>query len=489
MSDQSPPQNIEIERSVLGATLVAEPSLIAVLENVGLAAEDFYLDKHRLIFACICGLRAEGKPVDELMVAEALAREGMTDAAGGRHYISELAASVAAPSHAKHYAEVVLGHSCQRAKQQIGQGLSNGLMPAEAIDELNKLLRRGSQAGADRSLRVLDVSAMVETAPPAIPWVIEGLAIERTLTLLSGKEGEGKSLLSMGLAAGVAQGEEVAGLTCRRRNVLVIDAENGEYEIHRRVRALGLPGERITLVEAIDFHLGRDLARLEALIAEHKPGLVILDSFRSLWPGGDENDSAAAAAVLDPLRNLLRRRGPAGILLHHVSRSGNDYRGNSAIGASIELGFRLSRHQGDPEARERRSLRNFKCRPAPEPKVRWMRLHAEREQVFIESADPFEEKEPSVPKRADLAPRLLAAASEPIRWPDLARAMGREPKDGTARRLRDDLLKSGELEKLSDGRFVVSTGVTPSRSALESRERRGCQGVDTPGESGGGTSR
>lgn len=88
---------------------------------------------------------------------------------------------------------------------------------------------------------------------------------------------------------------------------------------------------------------------------------------------------------------MLRRLGPAGILLHHVSRSGNDYRGTSAIGAAIELGFRLARHPGDPEARERRSLRCFKCRPAPEPEEKWLRLHIERDQVFIDPAEPFAE--------------------------------------------------------------------------------------------------
>ena len=129
---------------------------------------------------------------------------------------------------------------------------------------------------------------------------------------------------------------------------------------------------------------------------------------------------------------MLRRLGPAGILLHHVSRSGNDYRGTSAIGAAIELGFRLARHPGDPEARERRSLRCFKCRPAPEPEEKWLRLHIERDQVFIDPAEPFAEagEQPPAPKRAELAPQLLAAAKEPTTWPDLARALDRSPKDG-----------------------------------------------------------
>lgn len=333
-------------------------------------------------------------------------------------------------------------------------------------------------------LRVLDVARMVATDPPPIPYVVQGVAIERTLTLLSGREGEGKSLLAMAVAAGVANGEPVAGLDCERRKVLIIDAENGEYEIHRRVKALGLPSGGVTVVEAEGFHLGRDLPELETLIEREQPGLVIFDSFRSLWLGGDENDSAAVSAVLDPLRNMLRRLGPAGILLHHISRAGNDYRGTSAIGASVELGFRLGRVKNDPEARERRVLHCFKSRPAPEPEDYWFRFHVEREQVFIEDAEPFggggDEVRSRAPRRTELAPRLLAAAVKPIPWPDLARAIDRDPKNGTARRLRDDLLGTGELVKLGDGRLQVPYEVAPSESASESGVGHGVPSAKPP---------
>lgn len=342
---------------------------------------------------------------------------------------------------------------------------------------------RPGMPGHDR-LRVLDVAQMVAADPPAVPYVIEGIAIARTLTLISGREGEGKSLLAMALAAGVARGESVAGIECQQAKVLLVDAENGEYEIHRRVKALGLPSAGVTVVEAEDFHLGRNFAELESLIELEQPSLVILDSFRSLWPGGDENDSAAVAAVLDPLRNMLRRQGPAGILLHHVSRAGNNYRGTSAIGASIEVGFRLTRHPKDPDKRDRRSLHCFKSRPAPELEDRWLRLHVEREQVFIEAAESFAGEEGSersyVPKRTELAPLLLAAAASPTEWPDLARAIDRSPKDGTARRLRDELLRAGELIKLDDGRLWVPDGMAPSDAAPRAESKARVPGAKTP---------
>ena len=62
-------------------------------------------------------------------------------------------------------------------------------------------------------LRRLDVARMVRENPPPVPWIIEGLVVRGALTVLNGREGEGKSLLAMALAAGVALGENQAGMS------------------------------------------------------------------------------------------------------------------------------------------------------------------------------------------------------------------------------------------------------------------------------------
>src|ERR1700710_2860049 len=102
-----PPQNIEAEESVLGAMLVAEPTLTRVIDEVKLNAADFYLEKHGAIFSCIHDLYAASKPVDELSVSESLTQRNQIEEAGGKHYVSELAAKVPAAGNAKHCGEVV----------------------------------------------------------------------------------------------------------------------------------------------------------------------------------------------------------------------------------------------------------------------------------------------------------------------------------------------------------------------------------------------
>ena len=140
-----PPQNIEAEESVLGAMLVAEPTLTRVIDEVKLNAEDFYLDKHRVIFACVHDLYAASKPVDELSVAEALVQHNKIEEAGGKHYVSELAAKVPAAGNAKHYAEIVQQNSLLRRLLGAGQQIQGWVHerdgePRELSERAEKLL-------------------------------------------------------------------------------------------------------------------------------------------------------------------------------------------------------------------------------------------------------------------------------------------------------------------------------------------------------------
>jgi replicative DNA helicase len=140
-----PPQNIEAEESVLGAMLVAEPTLTRVIDEVKLNAEDFYLDKHRAIFGCVHDLYADSKPVDELSVAEALVQRNQIEEAGGKHYVSELAAKVPAAGNAKHYAEIVQQNSLLRRLLGAGQQIQGWVHerdgePRELSERAEKLL-------------------------------------------------------------------------------------------------------------------------------------------------------------------------------------------------------------------------------------------------------------------------------------------------------------------------------------------------------------
>ena len=226
--------------------------------------------------------------------------------------------------------------------------------------------------GHPGKLRVVDVDRMLTTDPPPVPWTVEPLLAEGCVTMLAGREGQGKSML----ASAIGHGATVAGLACRGGRVLYVDAENGEREAHRRVRGLCVKRGMLTYVEANGFSLSTDVELLAKLVDEHHPAVLVLDSLRSLAPGLDENDSRPVEAALRPVSRLAQDKTIPVLLLHHAGKQGTEYRGSTAIGAAVEIGFTLSRREEDPEKRTRRRLACWKSRPAPEPEPRWITLEA-----------------------------------------------------------------------------------------------------------------
>jgi hypothetical protein len=144
----------------------------------------------------------------------------------------------------------------------------------------------GSPTKRTPPVRVLDMAEMPSTEPPAEPLLVGG-----NVTMVAGREGQGKSMLALALAAAIGDGATVAGIGCAPGRVLYIDAENGPGEIHRRVHGLGVRPGTLVYAEANGFDLRTDFAEIEALVAQHQPSVLMLDSLRSLAPGLDENDS------------------------------------------------------------------------------------------------------------------------------------------------------------------------------------------------------
>lgn len=125
--------------------LVFEPALTRVIDEVKLKADDFYLDRHRLIYGAIHRLYEQSKPVDELTVAEALTQGAEIEEAGGRDYVSELAAKVPAAANARHYAEIVQENSLMRRLLSAGQSIQTWVHeraqpPRELAEQAERLL-------------------------------------------------------------------------------------------------------------------------------------------------------------------------------------------------------------------------------------------------------------------------------------------------------------------------------------------------------------
>ena len=99
------PNNLDAERSVLGAVILDNNALNTALET--LRAEDFFLDQHRRVFNQMIGLAETQQAIDLITLTEELNRRGDLEAAGGAPYLASLADGMPRVSNVEHYARIV----------------------------------------------------------------------------------------------------------------------------------------------------------------------------------------------------------------------------------------------------------------------------------------------------------------------------------------------------------------------------------------------
>ena len=152
-----PPQNLEAEESVLGAMMVSEGAMNPVILDVRLADEDFYRERHRLVFRAIKRLYERGEPVDALTVSELLTQQGELDDAGGQDGVSQLASTVPAPGNARHYARIVQQNSLLRRLLTASQTIQKSVHeregePQELVEQRRAPAVQRRPRGAGRGL-------------------------------------------------------------------------------------------------------------------------------------------------------------------------------------------------------------------------------------------------------------------------------------------------------------------------------------------------
>src|SRR3982074_2062446 len=86
----TPPHNLEAEQSVLGAILLSDRSLYALVIEEGLRPEDFYREHHGTIYEAMLALYSQSAPVDVLTVTDRLRQMGKLEHIGGQASVDEL---------------------------------------------------------------------------------------------------------------------------------------------------------------------------------------------------------------------------------------------------------------------------------------------------------------------------------------------------------------------------------------------------------------
>ena len=101
-----PPQSVELENAVLGATLLEKTALSITMDL--LFPEVFYKEAHSIIFDAAQQLFKENNPVDILTVTDRLKSMGQLEVVGGAYYVTQLTNGIGSTTNVEYHSRIIL---------------------------------------------------------------------------------------------------------------------------------------------------------------------------------------------------------------------------------------------------------------------------------------------------------------------------------------------------------------------------------------------
>lgn len=343
--DRLEPANTEAEEAVLGSVLISIDALLE-LDEIDLVAEDFFIHKHRWIYAAMQELRQRNRHgLDILTLSDELDRQGYLEEIGGATYLLKLLNSVPTHTHARYYGEIVKRDSISRqliaaagkiARLAHAQDTPD---PAELLGQAGDILLDiavSNQSDQPQPVSVfceqflddLDTAKVgglvgLPTGLVDLDRLLNGLQ-KGKLYILGGRPGMGKSSLALQMAVTGAKKRNARSLYISREMLGVelvermICAETGmDSDALKKTAALTqeqwsgifqatelvrswpiIVDDRTRLIESI---------RARAVAQKYKTGLdlLIVDYLQRVWAGGNYgNRNLELAAVSSTLKNL-----------------------------------------------------------------------------------------------------------------------------------------------------------------------------------------
>ncbi|HRY82128.1 MAG TPA: replicative DNA helicase [Candidatus Moranbacteria bacterium] len=360
-----PPQNIEAERSVLGALMLDKDAIIKVANLIRLG--DFYKDDHNLIYEAMIELYENREPIDVLSLSNRLEEKKQLDKIGGSSYLTELVNSVPSSSNITHYAKVVQKKSTLRkliitASEIVELGYREEEDVEKILDSAEQKLFAVSQKYIKQDF--VPIKSILEAAfnridelhkgdhklrgiPTGYPDMDNILAgfQKSDLIILAARPSIGKTTLALDFARQIAVKEKIpvgvfslemgsdqlidrmlaaeSGVDLWRLRTGRLKTGDGDDDFQRIGEAMGVLSEAPVYIDdagSANVMEIRTMAR--RLQSEHNVGLIIID-YLQLMEGrsGGDNRVNEISEISRALKQLARELNIPILALSQLSRA------------------------------------------------------------------------------------------------------------------------------------------------------------------------
>jgi len=354
-----PPQDLDAEKSVLGAILLDSDSLVKVVEF--LKPEHFYKDSHRNIYTAILDLYEKREPADLITVPDQLRKIDALKSSGGVAYLTELVNSVPTAANIDHYGHIIKDHYTRRCLLQTASRIARLVHEepdvSDMLDKSEQLLYGVSQdrvhqefVPVKKTLEItferLDELSKTRGALRGVPTglktldrMLSGLQKE-DLVILAARPSMGKSSLATNIAqyAAIEHGKKIGFFSLEMGRESVVDrmiSAQGDID-NWRISTGNLAAEDFEkygiaageLAEAqifIDDTPGISVIEMRTkarrLQMEHGLDLIIVDYLQLIHGRNLESRVQEVTYISQALKNLSRELKVPVLALSQLSRA------------------------------------------------------------------------------------------------------------------------------------------------------------------------
>jgi replicative DNA helicase len=334
------PHSEESERAVLGGVLL-DPSILPTISG-RLRVEDFYHERHQILYQAMLDLREEQVEIDLRTVQAKLEQRGQFDAIGGLAYLTGLDLDLPDIGRVDTYVEIIKERSVRRrliqtSGQIIRNCLDGGLEAQEALGRAEQaVLALGEEAiqrGFIQLSHVLHTTleeleerpgSMLTGVPSGFidfDRISQGLN-RGNLVIIAGRPGMGKTSFALNVAQHVTIRE--------RRPVGIFSLEMSQQELALRI-----------LCSEADI----SFSRLRSNRVSQKEWTRIIQTVRTIGDAPlfiDDSPNPGLLEVASKARRLKAERGLALIVLDYLQlmQAGGKYENRNLEIAAISRGMK-----------------------------------------------------------------------------------------------------------------------------------------------------
>lgn len=359
-SAQPIPFSEDAEKSVLGSMMLSAEAVD--LASEALNTEDFYIPKHRQIFAAMLDINARNGAVDVVTLLEELERRGTADSSGGIEYLTELSIFTPSAANVSNYIKIVEERSIMRRLMHAGTAITRDAMQGsksvEAMldDAERRIFNIAMHNNEDTLTQIRPVVyesyqrintlinlkgklTGVATGYTDLDSMTSGLQ-KSDLIIIAARPSQGKTALGLNIAAHAAirEGKTVAifSLEMSKEQLVMrlfasearVNMQNVNHGTPSSQELLKLAEANLTLANAnmyIDDRSNISVAEIRSkcrrLKARNGLDMIVIDYLQLMkTPNGSDNRVQEVSELTRSLKILARELNVPIVLLSQLSR-------------------------------------------------------------------------------------------------------------------------------------------------------------------------